>query len=428
MSLNGEISRRVLLQGAVGLGALGPLSVLPPLKQPSDSLNANDFGATGDGRTDDTRALQTAMDQAAQEQRPLYLPSGSYIVTNTLVASSNLTIVGDDATIVTAIDEYGNSSRPVPTLQINDASNVTLQGLKIDGRGDAYYHNEYKHCVSIQGSDKVLIENCDFIAAKGDGLILNDLQSGAHNRNITVRRTKCTGNFRLGLAVTDVESALFEDCEFTNNRGTSPMAGVDIEPDRGDCQIDNIVFKNCVIAQNGIRDRDGAGVNVALVAEPIAFQGNIRFEACTISDNGIQGVLCYNSRDLQIMNCQITYNGSSGLEIFRSSSNIEIEGGSISGNAVYGVSAVRESKQILTNLRIHAVAIENNSLDAPGEYDGVHLQGRCREVEISDCTISGTHRYGIWLGELTEDISLIGNDLGGNSSGATYPSDSGAIG
>lgn len=424
MARSGDISRRTFLQGSLSVATLGFFVRRSQSSQPTNSLNAKDFGAVGDGRTDDTAALQRAMDQAAQNQTPLNIPNGNYVVTQTLAASSNLTIEGDDATLWTAIPEHGNSSGPVPTLQINGAQNVTVQGLRINGRGADFEPDEYKHCVSIEGSDNVLIEDCMFFDAKGDGLILNDIKRGAHNSNITVRRTTCAGNFRLGLAVTDAENALFEDCAFIENRGTSPMGGVDIEPDRADCRINNVVFRRCDMSNNGVRDQDGAGVNIGLHAEPIEIQHNIRFEDCTIRGNGIQGVLCYNGRDVTFTNCEISGNDSSGIEVFRTSSSISITGGSISMNAVYGIAGVRDPRQALTGLEIRGVSIEDNSQSSSGQYDGVHLQGRCRDITISDCVISGSHRYGIWLGRLTEDVTLENNDLSGNSSGESYASDS----
>ena len=47
-------------------------------------LNAKDFGAVGDGQTDDTRALQTAIDASQMAGRALLIPAGVYLVSSTL--------------------------------------------------------------------------------------------------------------------------------------------------------------------------------------------------------------------------------------------------------------------------------------------------------------------------------------------------------
>jgi hypothetical protein len=42
-------------------------------------LNAMDFGAKGDGTTDDTEAIQKAMDKAALSNGAVFIPEGNYL-------------------------------------------------------------------------------------------------------------------------------------------------------------------------------------------------------------------------------------------------------------------------------------------------------------------------------------------------------------
>ncbi len=67
------------------------VSVAPPttgenIVFPSDAgvLNVRDFGARGDGVTDDTAAIQAALNAYPNGQRIIYLPNGTYLVSGTL--------------------------------------------------------------------------------------------------------------------------------------------------------------------------------------------------------------------------------------------------------------------------------------------------------------------------------------------------------
>lgn len=48
-----------------------------------DSINVKDFGALGDGITDDSIAIQKALTRAGEQGRDLYFPSGRYVINST---------------------------------------------------------------------------------------------------------------------------------------------------------------------------------------------------------------------------------------------------------------------------------------------------------------------------------------------------------
>ena len=57
-----------------------------------DTVSVKDFGATGDGVTDDTAAIQAAIDAAYLTHSAVYLPSGEYYVTSSLELKSETNI------------------------------------------------------------------------------------------------------------------------------------------------------------------------------------------------------------------------------------------------------------------------------------------------------------------------------------------------
>lgn len=58
----------------------------------ADVVNVKDFGAVGDGVTDDTEAIQAALSAAS---KAVFFPAGTYITTKTLVVGDNLSLYGD---------------------------------------------------------------------------------------------------------------------------------------------------------------------------------------------------------------------------------------------------------------------------------------------------------------------------------------------
>ena len=57
---------------------------------PSDTVNAKNYGATGDGVTDDTTSIQNAIN--ASVGKSLFIPSGTYVVSSAISIPSNSTI------------------------------------------------------------------------------------------------------------------------------------------------------------------------------------------------------------------------------------------------------------------------------------------------------------------------------------------------
>lgn len=87
----------------------------PPPVQAVPVINVRDFGATGDGTTDDSTAIQNAANAAASQGRGLFFPAGSYLHFSPVVFNG------------IAVSGVGNTS----TLFSNNSSNcaVVLTGI-----------------------------------------------------------------------------------------------------------------------------------------------------------------------------------------------------------------------------------------------------------------------------------------------------------
>jgi len=100
----------LLLAASLSLALTTPLSAAEPTAKPlvlSEEFVGpfanwknlkTDFGAAGDGKADDTAAIQKALDQLQQKPGVLFLPAGTYRITEglTMFSHMNVSVIGAD--------------------------------------------------------------------------------------------------------------------------------------------------------------------------------------------------------------------------------------------------------------------------------------------------------------------------------------------
>lgn len=109
-------------------------------------INVLDFGATPNDETDDTLAIESAIEAASDLKwssklgtqnlnvAPVYIPSGIYLVKGLVVWNnySQISGAGQSATIL-------KHSGDAPVIHLKGAANVEIKNLALDGGGEASY-------------------------------------------------------------------------------------------------------------------------------------------------------------------------------------------------------------------------------------------------------------------------------------------------
>jgi hypothetical protein len=122
-----------------------------------NDLNVKNYGAAGDGVTDDTAAFQTAIAAAqAQTNDGIYVPMGQYVITSTLTLSG-LEMVGKFA------GGWPADSMPMPTLLIEQltgpgiivSNGASIHGIAID-YNEGPPNTTNAPAISLQGSGVTL--------------------------------------------------------------------------------------------------------------------------------------------------------------------------------------------------------------------------------------------------------------------------------
>lgn len=149
---------------------------------PAATLNVMDFGAVGDGQTDDTAAFQKALDEAANsESQTLLAPRGNYRFEGSLNVPQGVTLKGvaesvpahnglrdrglpkptDDGTTFLVVTGAGKPGDPA-FLTLN--TNSTLKGvcLYYPEQKDDDTPVEYPYAVAMRGKNPALLD-CELL-------------------------------------------------------------------------------------------------------------------------------------------------------------------------------------------------------------------------------------------------------------------------
>jgi len=236
------------------------LLLMSGLSAMANTIDVTTLGAKGDGITDNTVAIQRAIDQCAKNGGRVYVPAGNYLI-RPLQFRSNVNLyleAGSKLIGSTNLSAYDNAF-PIPKGNRNQTSgliwgiglsNISISGEgTIDGQGG---HQNFQHGNDSEGGPKrpkiIYFVECKKIVVK-DITLLNSAYWVQHYE-------KCEDVMLKGLTV-------ISHCNYNND-------GIDIDAKNvviSDCNIDveddaiclksdhesfceNVVISNCLTATN----------------------------------------------------------------------------------------------------------------------------------------------------------------------------------
>ena len=219
-------------------------------------VNVRQMGAKGDGRIDDTSALQAAFDKVAGSGGTVFVPDGTYMVDavsdHRLKLRTNTTLKLSPGATIKAI---ANGSGGYALLTVADVSDVTIRGGTLEGDRSQHTSNEGEWGMGVnilKGAKNVTVSGVTSKEMWGDGFYVQ----GA--KNVTFCSVVSDHNRRQGLSVIEVDGLEVTNSVFSNTQGTRPMAGIDLEPDDVKQHISNVRIHNSKFLNN-----KGPGILVA---------------------------------------------------------------------------------------------------------------------------------------------------------------------
>lgn len=259
-----------LLDGTIATGQTGHIS---DHQHVHDKLNAcidvkADFGAAGDGVTDDTSAISAAKTAAVASEHDLYFPSGTYI-TAPIAAVSNLEIRGAGSGLTTLKLKAASNA---PFITGTSTSRFGLRSLSLDVNG------------------------------------ANQSASGG------------------GVSLTSPTDCLFENLRIINST-QSNQAGLVLNSSGTRCLVRDVVFETCqlgVQVSNGMTDTLLEGVRVIGHTATAGFVGGIyvvtnchrtTLRGCSVSGGSSTGIYVSGSNDVVLDGCRTTGNLRAGADV-----------------------------------------------------------------------------------------------------------------
>lgn len=228
------------------------------------SANVLDFGAVGDGVTDDTTAVQNALDYCQTNSVALFFPSGTYVINDTITKPESffgVNMFGEGAKN-SILDFSSISTFGKPGLLIIGGSgqlaNSSIQSIGFKG-------NQNVRAIEIQGQCGQKFQNCSF----------DDFLVGGYFHN------KATGSFS--------EFDVFENCFFKDC-----FLAIEYARDLGDDSFHGSGLLNCVVDNfNNAVARIRVNANCKPYSAPMTAQFFVNSNCAIIENIGAQSCTFY---------------------------------------------------------------------------------------------------------------------------------------
>lgn len=298
------------------------------------TIDVRSAGAKGDGMTNDTAAIQAALNRAASLHAAAYFPNGTYRAAELTYPPGLVALYGPPGggAIIKRID-----NAPNVTIQINANTPVDIENLTLDGNrannhaasGGIHVHADYAVIRNVTIHDENLVNGY------GWGISFDSTGKTLESDGSIISGNTIYDNGEIGISA----SGLIRNLVISNNIvRKNDKGGVSVHPaaknETGD--IENVTIANNVASANG-GSGIACGTYVNFVAYPVqhcAVTGNVA------SGNSSYGIVFDADQSSMSGNVVDGNSLSTGLGgVLANASRSTITGNQITNNIGWGIDA-----------------------------------------------------------------------------------------
>jgi len=234
------------------------------------TVSITDYGAIGDGKTDNTEAINKCI----ANHDNVWIPEGIFR-TNTIHIKSNLTVDGEGELKLIDLKHL---------ISIINVENVKINNITLNGNHEVDLNGELidSHGVNIlKRSTSIYINNVKFSNFAKDGIYINEYicQEGFLPENIHITNCHISGIQRNGISVISGKNIQIENCDISSFK----LCGIDIEPNINNTLIDSIYVRNCTIDKKYLTPGAGLQCSIGSANNNFSIFKNIYFIGNTVS-------------------------------------------------------------------------------------------------------------------------------------------------
>jgi hypothetical protein len=164
----------------------------------------------------------------------------------------------------------------------------------------------------------VRVAGLTLAASGGDGIYLGVAKQGVTDTDVHIKDVVCVDNYRQGISVISAENLLIENCTLKDTSGTSPMAGIDFEPNEAGEKLVHCVMRNCVSENNRgdayafyLPNLNAQSLPVSIRLENCRSQGCLRAVSLSTGNSATAAV----KGRIEFVNCQFAGSEYAGIAI-----------------------------------------------------------------------------------------------------------------